>query len=33
VDIHSNNAGMMGGPFMLSPDGIELNFATNYLGN
>ena len=23
---------MMGGPFKLSRDGIELNFATNYLG-
>jgi hypothetical protein len=31
--IDSNNAGMLGGPFQLSCDGIELNFATNYLGN
>ncbi|KFK28922.1 hypothetical protein AALP_AA7G065600 [Arabis alpina] len=28
-----NNAGIMGCPFMLSKDNIELQFATNYLGH
>ncbi|MCO5568274.1 hypothetical protein L7F22_021971 [Adiantum nelumboides] len=28
-----NNAGIMGCPFSLSADGIELQFATNYLGH
>lgn len=29
----SNNAGVMATPFMLSQDGIELQFATNHIGN
>jgi len=29
----SNNAGTMATPFMLSQDNIELQFATNHLGN
>ena len=31
--ISSNNAGVMGTPFTLSKDNIELHFATNHLGN
>ncbi|KAJ3321945.1 hypothetical protein HDV06_003682 [Boothiomyces sp. JEL0866] len=33
LDILVNNAGIMGGPFALSKDGIEEQFATNYLGH
>jgi hypothetical protein len=28
----SNNAGVMAIPFALSKDGIEMQFATNYVG-
>ena len=28
-----NNAGVLGVPFSLSPDGVELHFATNHLGH
>ncbi len=27
-----NNAGIMGGPYVLSPDGLELHLATNHIG-
>lgn len=30
--MRSNNAGVMGTPFMLSQDNIEMQFATNHLG-
>ncbi|GAA0538035.1 oxidoreductase [Paractinoplanes ferrugineus] len=33
LDLLVNNAGIMGGPRRLSPDGYELQFATNYLGH
>lgn len=33
LDILINNAGVMATPFMLTPDGFELQFATNYLGH
>lgn len=29
---NSNNAGVMATPFMLSQDGIEIQFATNHVG-
>nr|CAD2175708.1 unnamed protein product [Meloidogyne enterolobii] len=28
-----NNAGIMGHPYQLSPDGVELHYATNHLGH
>jgi NAD(P)-dependent dehydrogenase (short-subunit alcohol dehydrogenase family) len=33
VDVLINNAGVLGLPYGLSPDGIELHFATNHLGH
>jgi NAD(P)-dependent dehydrogenase (short-subunit alcohol dehydrogenase family) len=33
VDVLVNNAGSLGLPFGLSPDGIEMHFATNHLGH
>lgn len=33
VDVLVNNAGVLGLPFGLSPDGVELHFATNHLGH
>ncbi|MDQ4052296.1 MAG: oxidoreductase [Actinomycetota bacterium] len=33
VDVLINNAGILGVPFGLSPDGVELQFATNHLGH
>lgn len=33
LNILINNAGVMGCPFQLSKDGIELDFATNHLGH
>lgn len=33
LNILINNAGIMGCPFQLSEDGIELHFATNHLGH
>lgn len=33
LNILINNAGVMGCPFQLSEDGIELHFATNHLGH
>ncbi|KAL2610529.1 hypothetical protein R1flu_029102 [Riccia fluitans] len=33
LNILINNAGVMGNPFTLSKDGIELQFATNHLGH
>jgi NAD(P)-dependent dehydrogenase (short-subunit alcohol dehydrogenase family) len=33
IDLLINNAGVMGIPFQLSADGIELTFATNHLGH
>lgn len=33
VDILMNNAGLMGPPFALSKDGIELQMATNHVGH
>jgi NAD(P)-dependent dehydrogenase (short-subunit alcohol dehydrogenase family) len=33
VDVLINNAGVLALPFGLSPDGVELHFATNYLGH
>lgn len=33
VDVLVNNAGVLGLPRTLSPDGIEMHFATNYLGH
>lgn len=33
VDVLINNAGILGVPFSLSPDGVELQFATNHLGH
>lgn len=32
IDILINNAGMLGGPRTLTPEGAELHFATNHLG-
>jgi NAD(P)-dependent dehydrogenase (short-subunit alcohol dehydrogenase family) len=33
VDVLINNAGVLGLPFSLSPDGVELHLATNHLGH
>lgn len=33
VDVLVNNAGVLGVPFGLSADGVELHFATNHLGH
>ncbi|KRA28098.1 MULTISPECIES: SDR family NAD(P)-dependent oxidoreductase [unclassified Nocardioides] len=33
VDVLINNAGVLGLPHALSPDGVEMHFATNYLGH
>ncbi|MBJ7356043.1 oxidoreductase [Nocardioides sp.] len=33
VDVLVNNAGVLGLPYGLSPDGVELHFATNHLGH
>jgi NAD(P)-dependent dehydrogenase (short-subunit alcohol dehydrogenase family) len=33
VDVLVNNAGVLALPFGLSPDGVELHFATNHLGH
>jgi NAD(P)-dependent dehydrogenase (short-subunit alcohol dehydrogenase family) len=33
VDVLINNAGALALPFTLSPDGVELHFATNHLGH
>ncbi|KAH7285165.1 hypothetical protein KP509_33G016100 [Ceratopteris richardii] len=33
LNVLINNAGIMGCPFSLSQDGVELQFATNYLGH
>jgi NAD(P)-dependent dehydrogenase (short-subunit alcohol dehydrogenase family) len=33
VDVLINNAGVLGLPFGLSPDGVEMHFATNHLGH
>ncbi|MBC6468369.1 oxidoreductase [Actinomadura alba] len=33
LDILVNNAGVMATPYTLTPDGFELQFATNYLGH
>jgi NAD(P)-dependent dehydrogenase (short-subunit alcohol dehydrogenase family) len=33
IDVLVNNAGIMAGPFKLSTDGIERQFATNHLGH
>jgi NAD(P)-dependent dehydrogenase (short-subunit alcohol dehydrogenase family) len=33
VDVLINNAGALALPFSLSPDGVELHFATNHLGH
>jgi NAD(P)-dependent dehydrogenase (short-subunit alcohol dehydrogenase family) len=33
VDVLVNNAGVLGVPHALSPDGVEMHFATNYLGH
>ncbi len=33
VDVLVNNAGILGVPFSLSPDGFELQLATNHLGH
>lgn len=33
VDVLVNNAGIMAVPFSRSPDGVELQFATNHLGH
>ena len=33
LDVLINNAGVMGLPFGLSPDGVELHLATNHLGH
>jgi NAD(P)-dependent dehydrogenase (short-subunit alcohol dehydrogenase family) len=33
VDVLINNAGVLGLPFGLSPDGVELHLATNHLGH
>ncbi|NYJ01444.1 NAD(P)-dependent dehydrogenase (short-subunit alcohol dehydrogenase family) [Nocardioides thalensis] len=33
VDVLVNNAGILGVPFGLSADGVELHFATNHLGH
>lgn len=32
IDVLINNAGMLGGPRTLTPEGAELHFATNHLG-
>lgn len=32
VDVLINNAGVLGVPHGLSPEGVEMHFATNYLG-
>ena len=33
LDVLVNNAGVMGVPFGTSPDGVEMQFATNHLGH
>lgn len=33
VDVLINNAGVLGLPYSLSPDGVEMHFATNHLGH
>ena len=33
LDVLVNNAGVMGLPFALSPDGVEMHMATNHLGH
>ncbi len=33
IDVLVNNAGILGAPYGLSPDGVELHFATNHLGH
>jgi NAD(P)-dependent dehydrogenase (short-subunit alcohol dehydrogenase family) len=33
VDVLVNNAGVLALPFGLSPDGVEMHFATNHLGH
>jgi NAD(P)-dependent dehydrogenase (short-subunit alcohol dehydrogenase family) len=33
VDVLINNAGLMGAPHQLTAEGVELQFATNYLGH
>ena len=33
VDVLVNNAGILGVPYALSPDGVELQLATNHLGH
>lgn len=33
VDVLINNAGVLGVPHALSPEGVEMHFATNYLGH
>lgn len=33
IDVLINNAGVLGVPFSRSPDGVELQFATNHLGH
>ncbi|WP_435769884.1 oxidoreductase [Nocardioides sp. SYSU DS0651] len=33
VDVLVNNAGVLGAPHELTPEGVELHFATNYLGH
>ena len=33
VDVLINNAGILGAPFSLTADGVELHFATNHLGH
>ncbi|MEQ6899800.1 oxidoreductase [Nocardioides sp. YIM 152588] len=33
IDVLINNAGVLGVPHRLTPEGVELHFATNYLGH
>ncbi|MFC5730011.1 MULTISPECIES: SDR family NAD(P)-dependent oxidoreductase [Nocardioides] len=33
VDVLINNAGVLGVPYALTPEGVEMHFATNYLGH
>ena len=33
VDVLVNNAGVLGVPHSVTPEGVEMHFATNYLGH
>lgn len=33
IDVLVNNAGVLGAPYSLTPEGVEMHFATNHLGH